>query len=151
MIIKYKKWRCRGSNPGPFTCKANALPLSHIPIYIYIIAINVYIYIYIYYITYFTLIIIINYLFYIIYDIILRIHRIKIIIFLRYFVKTPAYLHENTTLYYIHFIVYKTSIKYFFKYRNIKYYFYTVLNIYLVTNSKLNSCLLFIERKLDDN
>ena len=24
-------WRCRGSNPGPFTCKANALPLSHIP------------------------------------------------------------------------------------------------------------------------
>ena len=26
-----KKWRCRGSNPGPFTCKANALPLSYIP------------------------------------------------------------------------------------------------------------------------
>ena len=25
-------WRCRGSNPGHFTCKANALPLSHIPI-----------------------------------------------------------------------------------------------------------------------
>ena len=25
-------WRCRGSNPGPFTCKANALPLSYIPI-----------------------------------------------------------------------------------------------------------------------
>ena len=24
-------WRCRGSNPGPFTCKANALPLSYIP------------------------------------------------------------------------------------------------------------------------
>ena len=24
-------WRCRGSNPGPFTCEANALPLSHIP------------------------------------------------------------------------------------------------------------------------
>ena len=26
-----KMWRCRGSNPGPFTCKANALPLSYIP------------------------------------------------------------------------------------------------------------------------
>ncbi len=26
-----KLWRCRGSNPGPFTCKANALPLSYIP------------------------------------------------------------------------------------------------------------------------
>ena len=26
-----KKWRCGGSNPGPFTCKANALPLSYIP------------------------------------------------------------------------------------------------------------------------
>ena len=26
-------WRCRGSNPGPFTCKANALPLSYIPIW----------------------------------------------------------------------------------------------------------------------
>ena len=25
-------WRCRGSNPGHFTCKANALPLSHISI-----------------------------------------------------------------------------------------------------------------------
>ena len=24
-------WRCRGSNPGPFTCKANALPLSYTP------------------------------------------------------------------------------------------------------------------------
>ena len=24
-------WRCRGLNPGPFTCEANALPLSHIP------------------------------------------------------------------------------------------------------------------------
>ena len=24
-------WRCRGLNPGPFTCKANALPLSYIP------------------------------------------------------------------------------------------------------------------------
>jgi hypothetical protein len=28
-----KTWRCRGSNPGPFTCKANALPLSYIPIF----------------------------------------------------------------------------------------------------------------------
>ncbi len=27
-----KMWRCRGSNPGPFTCEANALPLSHIPV-----------------------------------------------------------------------------------------------------------------------
>ena len=26
-----KNWRCGGSNPGPFTCKANALPLSYIP------------------------------------------------------------------------------------------------------------------------
>ena len=26
------KWRCRGSNPGPFTCKANAVPLSYIAI-----------------------------------------------------------------------------------------------------------------------
>ena len=26
-----KIWRCGGSNPGPFTCKANALPLSYIP------------------------------------------------------------------------------------------------------------------------
>ena len=26
-----KEWRCGGSNPGPFTCKANALPLSYIP------------------------------------------------------------------------------------------------------------------------
>ena len=25
------RWRCGGSNPGPFTCKANALPLSYIP------------------------------------------------------------------------------------------------------------------------
>ena len=25
------QWRCRGSNPGPFTCKANALPLRYIP------------------------------------------------------------------------------------------------------------------------
>ena len=33
--VNYKKdvpmWRCRGSNPGPFTCKANALPLRYIP------------------------------------------------------------------------------------------------------------------------
>ena len=28
---KRSAWRCRGLNPGPFTCKANALPLSHIP------------------------------------------------------------------------------------------------------------------------
>ncbi len=28
---KSTEWRCRGSNPGPFTCKANALPLSYIP------------------------------------------------------------------------------------------------------------------------
>ena len=26
-----KSWRCGGSNPRPFTCKANALPLSYIP------------------------------------------------------------------------------------------------------------------------
>ena len=26
-----KNWRCRGSNPGPSACKADALPLSHIP------------------------------------------------------------------------------------------------------------------------
>ena len=26
------KWRCRGSNPGSFTCKANAVPLSYIAI-----------------------------------------------------------------------------------------------------------------------
>ena len=26
------KWRCRGSNPGPFTCKANAVPLTYIAI-----------------------------------------------------------------------------------------------------------------------
>ena len=26
------KWRCLGSNPGPFTCKANAVPLSYIAI-----------------------------------------------------------------------------------------------------------------------
>ena len=25
------QWRCRGLNPGPFTCKANALPLRYIP------------------------------------------------------------------------------------------------------------------------
>ena len=25
-------WRCRGLNPGPFTCKANALPLRYIPL-----------------------------------------------------------------------------------------------------------------------
>ena len=26
------KWRCLGSNPGSFTCKANAVPLSYIAI-----------------------------------------------------------------------------------------------------------------------
>lgn len=29
-----KNWRYRGSNSGPFTCKANALPLSYIPKYL---------------------------------------------------------------------------------------------------------------------
>ena len=29
-----KRWRCRGLNPGPFTCKANALPLRYIPYYL---------------------------------------------------------------------------------------------------------------------
>ena len=29
--LAQKVWRCGGSNPGPFTCKANALPLSYIP------------------------------------------------------------------------------------------------------------------------
>ena len=29
---KIMKWRCRGSNPGPFTCKANAVALSYIAI-----------------------------------------------------------------------------------------------------------------------
>ena len=28
-------WRCRGLNPGPFTCKANALPLRYIPYHKY--------------------------------------------------------------------------------------------------------------------
>ena len=28
---KHEVWRCRVSNPGPFACKANALPLSYIP------------------------------------------------------------------------------------------------------------------------
>ena len=30
-IVTKSMWRCGGSNPGPFTCKANALPLSYIP------------------------------------------------------------------------------------------------------------------------
>lgn len=30
---KGQGWRCRDSNPGPFACEANALPLSHIPQY----------------------------------------------------------------------------------------------------------------------
>ena len=35
-FFKYKisYWRYRVSNPGPFTCKANALPLSYIPSWI---------------------------------------------------------------------------------------------------------------------
>ena len=32
---KGRFWRCRGLNPGPFTCKANALPLSYIPLCIF--------------------------------------------------------------------------------------------------------------------
>jgi hypothetical protein len=31
MKTALKYWRCRGLNPGPFTCKADALPLSYIP------------------------------------------------------------------------------------------------------------------------
>ena len=31
VFTKGKSWRCRGSNPGPHTCKACALPLSYIP------------------------------------------------------------------------------------------------------------------------
>ena len=27
----WESWRCRGLNPRPFTCEANALPLSYIP------------------------------------------------------------------------------------------------------------------------
>lgn len=30
-VGKKKKWRCRGSNPGPLACEASALPLSYIP------------------------------------------------------------------------------------------------------------------------
>ena len=30
-IVIKSMWRCGGSSPGPFTCKANALPLSYIP------------------------------------------------------------------------------------------------------------------------
>ena len=33
-------WRCRGSNPGPFTCKANALPLSYIPMLLNLQSVN---------------------------------------------------------------------------------------------------------------
>ena len=32
VMEKKIKWRCRGSNPGPFTCKANAVPLGYIGI-----------------------------------------------------------------------------------------------------------------------
>ena len=35
-------WRCRGLNPGPFTCEANALPLSYIPAYKPVIELNVF-------------------------------------------------------------------------------------------------------------
>ena len=31
----FNHWRCRGLNPGPFTCKANALPLRYIPFCFY--------------------------------------------------------------------------------------------------------------------
>ena len=31
IMCKIVSWRCRGSNPGPFTCKANALPLRYNP------------------------------------------------------------------------------------------------------------------------
>ena len=31
LFERKKLWRCGGLNPGPFTCKANALPLSYIP------------------------------------------------------------------------------------------------------------------------
>ena len=31
VLKKFPPWRCRGLNPGPFTCKANALPLRYIP------------------------------------------------------------------------------------------------------------------------
>ena len=31
MEKKNQNWRCGGSNPGPLTCKASALPLSYIP------------------------------------------------------------------------------------------------------------------------
>ena len=32
VMEKKIKWRCRGSNPGLFTCKANAVPLSYIAV-----------------------------------------------------------------------------------------------------------------------
>ena len=33
IISSKNNWSCGGSNPGPFTCKANALPLSYNPIF----------------------------------------------------------------------------------------------------------------------
>ena len=34
ILVKFVKiWSCGGSNPGPFTCKANALPLSYNPLF----------------------------------------------------------------------------------------------------------------------
>jgi hypothetical protein len=29
--VKKKNWSCGGSNPGPLTCEASALPLSYNP------------------------------------------------------------------------------------------------------------------------
>ena len=34
-VEKNNLWRCRGLNPGPFTCKANALPLRYIPFFLF--------------------------------------------------------------------------------------------------------------------
>ena len=31
ILVEKNYWRCGESNPGPFTCEANALPLSYIP------------------------------------------------------------------------------------------------------------------------
>ena len=33
VMEKKIKWRCRGLNTGPFTCKANTVPLSYIAIF----------------------------------------------------------------------------------------------------------------------
>ena len=32
ILVEKNYWRCGESNPGPFTCEANALPLSYIPV-----------------------------------------------------------------------------------------------------------------------